>query len=121
MRASPTRYMIFRFHNKLYCLDASTIDLCLSMFSWANFRRTKGAIKLHVGLNHEGNLPEFVTITDGKTTELNVPKLGKSTFETAIIERYRRRESSVEEALIEMYLVGVSVRRVESIAEALLL
>jgi len=44
---------------------------------------------------------------------LRIPKLRMQTFETAIIERYRRRESSVEEALIEMYLAGVSVRRVE--------
>jgi len=51
--------------------------------------------------------------------ELQVPKLRKTTFETAIIERYRRREASVEEALIEMYLAGVSVRRVEDITEAL--
>jgi len=50
---------------------------------------------------------------------LKVPKLRVQTFETAIIERYRRRESSVEEALIEMYLAGVSVRRVEDITEAL--
>ena len=50
---------------------------------------------------------------------LKVPKLRRQTFETAIIERYRRRESSVEEALIEMYLAGVSVRRVEDITEAL--
>ncbi len=50
---------------------------------------------------------------------LKVPKLRKTTFETAIIERYRRREASVEEALIEMYLAGVSVRRVEDITEAL--
>jgi transposase-like protein len=50
---------------------------------------------------------------------LKVPKLRKLPFETAIIERYRRRESSVEEALIEMYLAGVSVRRVEDITEAL--
>jgi putative transposase len=50
---------------------------------------------------------------------LKVPKLRQATFETAIIERYRRRESSVEEALIEMYLAGVSVRRVEDITEAL--
>jgi transposase-like protein len=56
-----------------------------------------------------------------KAGEVNikVPKLRKTTFETAIIERYRRRESSVEEALIEMYLAGVSVRRVEDITEAL--
>ena len=50
---------------------------------------------------------------------MKVPKLRKVTFETAIIDRYRRRESSVEEALIEMYLAGVSVRRVEDITEAL--
>jgi len=50
---------------------------------------------------------------------LKVPKLSKLPFETAVIERYRRRESSVEEALVEMYLAGVSVRRVEDITEAL--
>ena len=50
---------------------------------------------------------------------LQIPKLRKLPFETAIIERYRRREESVEEALIEMYLAGVSVRRVEDITEAL--
>ncbi len=54
----------------------------------------------------------------GKMT-LKVPKLRKLTFETAIIERYRRRESSVEEALVQMYLAGVSVRRVEDITEVL--
>jgi putative transposase len=70
----------FRFKNPLYSLDASTIDLCLSVFPWADFRTTKGAVKLHVGLNHAGYLPEFVTITEGKhhdVTEgrtLNFPK-----------------------------------------------
>ena len=53
------------------------------------------------------------------TLSLKIPKLRRQTFETAIIERYRRRESSVEQALIEMYLAGVSVRRVEDITEAL--
>jgi len=57
--------------------------------------------------------------TKAGPVELKVPKLRKATFETAIIERYRRRESSVEEALMEMYLAGVSVRRVEDITEAL--
>ena len=56
----------FRFKNPLYSLDASTIDLCLSMFPWADFRATEGAIKLHAGLNHKGYLPEFITITEGK-------------------------------------------------------
>jgi len=44
----------FHFKNKLYSLDASTIDLCLSVFPWATYRTTKGAIKLHAGLDHEG-------------------------------------------------------------------
>jgi len=62
----------FRFKNPLYSLDASTIDLCLSVFPWANFRSTKGAVKLHVGLNHAGYLPEFVTVTEGKTHDVTV-------------------------------------------------
>jgi putative transposase len=62
----------FRFKNPLYSLDASTIDLCLSVFPWANFRATKGAVKLHVGLNHNGYLPEFVAITDGKAADITV-------------------------------------------------
>jgi len=62
----------FRFNNPLYSLDASTIDLCLSVFPWADFRSTKGAVKLHVGLNHKGYLPEFVTITEGKDHDITV-------------------------------------------------
>jgi len=62
----------FRFKNPLYSLDASTIDLCLSIFPWASFRTTKGAVKLHVGLNHKGYLPEFVTITEGKDHDVTV-------------------------------------------------
>lgn len=58
-------------------------------------------------------------LTTSGNVKLKMPKLRNATFETAIIERYQRRESSVEEALIEMYLAGVSVRRVEDITEAL--
>ncbi len=65
-----------------------------------------------------GHYNRKLTTTSGEVT-LEVPKLKGVPFETAIIERYRRRESSVEEALIEMYLAGVSVRRVEDISEAL--
>lgn len=65
-----------------------------------------------------GHYERKLATTSGEVT-LNVPKLKNVPFETAIIERYRRRESSVEEALIEMYLAGVSVRRVEDITEAL--
>jgi putative transposase len=57
--------------------------------------------------------------TTAGEVSLKVPKLRSLPFETAIIERYRRRESSVEEALVEMYLAGVSVRRVEDITQAL--
>ena len=57
--------------------------------------------------------------TKAGEVELKVPRLRKLPLETAIIERYRRRESSVEEALVEMYLAGVSVRRVEDVTEAL--
>ena len=65
-----------------------------------------------------GHYSRNLTTTSGDVT-LKVPKLKGISFETAIIERYRRREISVEEALIEMYLAGVSVRRVEDITEAL--
>jgi putative transposase len=65
-----------------------------------------------------GSYPRKLHTRAGEVS-LRVPKLRQQTFETAIIERYRRRESSVEEALIEMYLAGVSVRRVEDITEAL--
>ena len=65
-----------------------------------------------------GHYDRNLTTTSGDVT-LHMPRLKGISFETAIIERYRRRESSVEEALIEMYLAGVSVRRVEDITEAL--
>jgi hypothetical protein len=62
----------FRFRNKLYSLDSTTIDLCLSVFPWARFRRAKGAVKVHVGLDHDGLLPSFITVTDGKTHDITV-------------------------------------------------
>ena len=65
----------FKFKHPLYSLDASTIDLCLSAFPWADFRTTKGAVKLHVGLNHAGYLPEFVTITEGKKHDITVGRM----------------------------------------------
>ena len=57
--------------------------------------------------------------TKAGEVEVKIPKLRKQTFETAIIERYRRRDISIEEAIVQMYLAGVSVRRVEDITEAL--
>ena len=56
----------------VYALDSSTIDLCLSLFPWARFRKTKGAIKLHTLLDLRGNIPSFIFITDGKVHDVNV-------------------------------------------------
>lgn len=58
-------------------------------------------------------------VTTSGEIELSVPKLRGATFQTAVIERYRRRETSVEEAMIEMYLAGVSTRRIEDVSEIL--
>jgi hypothetical protein len=56
----------------VYALDASTIDLCLSLFPWARFRKTKGAIKLHTLLDLRGCIPSFISITDGKVHDVNI-------------------------------------------------
>jgi hypothetical protein len=58
--------------NTVYALDATTIDLCLSMFPWANFRKNKGAIKLHTLLDLRGNIPTFIHISEGKLHEVNI-------------------------------------------------
>jgi hypothetical protein len=58
--------------NTVYALDATTIDLCLSIFPWAHFRETKGAVRLHTLLDLRGNIPSFIHITDGKIHEVNV-------------------------------------------------
>jgi hypothetical protein len=55
----------------VYAFDATTIDLCLSVFAWAPFRSTKAAIRLHTLLDFRGNIPSFIHITDGKTHEVN--------------------------------------------------
>jgi len=90
-------------------LDAEADRLCGA----GRYERTEGRQDTRAG-HYERNLE-----TKAGKVSLKVPKLRRQTFETAIIERYQRRESSVEEALIEMYLAGVSVRRVEDITEAL--
>jgi hypothetical protein len=69
---SPRRK--FRFKNKLVSMDATVIDLCLKMFDWAKFRRTKGAVKLHLLLDHDGYLPCFGVITEGKVHEIRVAR-----------------------------------------------
>jgi hypothetical protein len=63
-----------RFKNKLMSLDASTVDLVLSLFDWAKFRRTKGAVKLHLLLDHDGYLPSFAVITTGKISDITVAR-----------------------------------------------
>ena len=64
----------FRFRSPLLSLDSSTIDLCVAMFDWARFRRTKGAVKLHLLLDHDGHLPRYAVITDGKTSDIEVAR-----------------------------------------------
>src|SRR5499433_2863689 len=64
----------FRFKNKLVSLDSTVIDLCVSVFDWAKFRRTKGAIKLHLLLDHDGYLPLFAVVTEGKKSEIQVAR-----------------------------------------------
>jgi hypothetical protein len=64
----------FRFKNKLLSLDATIIDLCAELFPWATFRRTKGAVKLHFTLDHDGYLPTVLTITEGKRRETPVAR-----------------------------------------------
>jgi hypothetical protein len=64
----------FRFKNPLMSLDATVIDLCAKMFDWAKFCRTKGAVKLHLLLDHDGYLPSFAVITEGKTHEVRVAR-----------------------------------------------
>ena len=64
----------FRFKSKLLSLDATTIKLCLSLFPWASFRQAKGGVKMHTILDHDGHIPAFVTITNGKTHDSRVAK-----------------------------------------------
>ena len=65
----------FRFKNKLYALDASLIDLSLKIFPWAHYALGKAAMKLHVGLDHAGYLPAFATVTEGKTSDIEVGRM----------------------------------------------
>ena len=76
----------FRFKNKLVSMDASIIDLCLSMFDWARFRRTKGAIKLHLLLDHDGYLPSFAVITEGKVPEIEIARQFKFDPGTIVVD-----------------------------------
>ena len=61
-------------NQSLYALDSTTIDLCLSVFPWAKFRQHKAAVKMHTLLDLHGNIPTFIRITDGKTSDVNIRK-----------------------------------------------
>jgi len=78
----------FRFRNRLLSLDASVIDLSLSLYDWPRFRRAKGAVKLHLLLDHDGYLPQFAVLTDGKTHELTVAR--KLSFEPGAVVVFDR-------------------------------
>jgi hypothetical protein len=60
----------FKFRNKLYSLDATVVSLCLSLFPWASFRRTKASLKLHTLLDHDGYLPAFVAISPAREPDI---------------------------------------------------
>lgn len=62
----------FRFKNRLLSMDSTTVELCASMFDWARWRQTKGAVKLHLLLDHDGHLPIFGLVTEGKTADVKV-------------------------------------------------
>jgi len=75
-----SRHYLYKGENKLseelqtliYAFDSTTIDLCLELFQWARFRRTKSAVKLHVLLNIDGSIPEFISITDGSVHDVKI-------------------------------------------------
>jgi hypothetical protein len=73
--AAPGKIKKFRFKNKLLSMDSSTISLCLALFPWAKFRRTKGAVKLHLLLDHDGYLPSFAHLTNGKKADVRIARL----------------------------------------------
>ena len=87
----------FRFKNKLISFDASVIAMCLSVFDWAKYRRTKGAIKLHLLLDHAGYLPQFVNITEGRVHEINILK--KLSFDAGTIV-------AIDRGLVDYELFG---------------
>lgn len=78
----------FRFKNPLYSIDATVIDLCLSLYNWATFRTTKGAVKLHLKLNHAGYLPTFAIMTCGNVHEQKVaPSIPLEQGDVAVFDK----------------------------------
>lgn len=79
----------FRIKSKIFLLDSSTISLCLSIFDWAQYKTTKGAVKMHTLLDYDGNMPVYVNITNGKVADnkgaLNIPLIKGS---VVVADRY---------------------------------
>jgi hypothetical protein len=88
----------FRFKNKLYSFDASLVELCLNLFDWAKYRRAKGALKLHLLLDHDGYLPQYVYVSEGKLHEINV--LRRLSFDAGTIV-------VIDRGLIDYHLFGL--------------
>lgn len=86
---SKFKQVKFRIKSKIFLLDSSTISLCLSIFDWAKYKTTKGAIKMHTLLDYDGNLPVYMNITDGKVADnkgaLNIPLIKGS---VVVADRY---------------------------------
>jgi putative transposase len=76
----------FKFKNKLYSLDATVISLCLSLFPWASFRRTKAGVKLHTLMDHDGHLPAFVAITKAREHEVKKARTLKLPKGSIVVE-----------------------------------
>jgi hypothetical protein len=88
MKWGNNRKRKFRFKNPLMSLDATVIDLCLSMYEWATYRSTKGAIKIHLQLNHQGYLPCWALVTEGNVHEVTIAKgLHFETGTVVVIDR----------------------------------
>jgi Domain of unknown function (DUF4372)/Transposase DDE domain len=75
----------FRFKNPLVSFDSTTIDLCATVFDWAKYKRHKGAVKLHVQLNHDGYLPSYVLISDGKCSDIAAARTMKWAKDTIVV------------------------------------
>lgn len=88
LRVTAQQKRKFRFKNPLLSLDATVIDLCAELFDWARFRRTKGAVKLHLLLDHNGYLPVFAHITEGRMADIRVAR--KLKFEAGTIVVFDR-------------------------------
>lgn len=80
----------FRFQNPLYSFDSTTVELCLSVFDWAKYRTTKGALKIHTLLNNRTAIPEFLTVTEGKKADISVAQVTRLNLEKGSIIAYDR-------------------------------